>query len=406
MSTPKITIITGKGGVGKTSIISAHAVSCAERGEKTLLVSADMAHNLGDIFEVRTGGALTEVRKDLFLLELDPSKIMREEFPQVNRALLAMFSGKKTIPDEAVQFMLPGFENLFSLLKIKKMYESGEYSRIFVDCAPSGETLSLLKLPELLSWYIEKFFPVGKLITRVLRPVSGGLFKVQLPDNDSMDEFLRMHKELVEMQELLKDPQVTSVRLAALPEKMVVEETKRTYMYLSLYGYHVDRLFINRVLREQKENAFTEYWREIQQKYIEELESVFGRIPVTKIRWYETEIRGIQALERLREDMPAYEELFAQIPPVGGDVYEPEEGGWRLKIYLPGTEKAEVSRYGTDLDIAAGNCVRRIPLPQTLLTFEIREVTREKDSLEILFLPAEQTEAEMKKENAGEGSRK
>ena len=382
MSTPKITIITGKGGVGKTSIISAHAVSCAERGEKTLLVSADMAHNLGDIFEVRT-----EVRKDLFLLELDPSKIMREEFPQVNRALLAMFSGKKTIPDEAVQFMLPGFENLFSLLKIKKMYESGEYSRIFVDCAPSGETLSLLKLPELLSWYIEKFFPVGKLITRVLRPVSGGLFKVQLPDNDSMDEFLRMHKELVEMQELLKDPQVTSVRLAALPEKMVVEETKRTYMYLNLY-------------------AFTEYWREIQQKYIEELESVFGRIPVTKIRWYETEIRGIQALERLREDMPAYEELFAQIPPVGGDVYEPEEGGWRLKIYLPGTEKAEVSRYGTDLDIAAGNCVRRIPLPQTLLTFEIREVTREKDSLEILFLPAEQTEAEMKKENAGEGSRK
>ena len=160
------------------------------------------------------------------------------------------------------------------------------------------------------------------------------------------------------------------------------------------------------MLREQKENAFTEYWREIQQKYIEELESVFGRIPVTKIRWYETEIRGIQALERLREDMPAYEELFAQIPPVGGDVYEPEEGGWRLKIYLPGTEKAEVSRYGTDLDIAAGNCVRRIPLPQTLLTFEIREVTREKDSLEILFLPAEQTEAEMKKENAGEGSRK
>ena len=392
MSTPKITIITGKGGVGKTSIISAHAVSCAERGEKTLLVSADMAHNLGDIFEVRTGGALTEVRKDLFLLELDPSKIMREEFPQVNRALLAMFSGKKTIPDEAVQFMLPGFENLFSLLKIKKMYESGEYSRIFVDCAPSGETLSLLKLPELLSWYIEKFFTLQEELVRA------GV----LPQDYNFEE----HKELVEMQELLKDPQVTSVRLAALPEKMVVEETKRTYMYLNLYGYHVDRLFINRVLREQKENAFTEYWREIQQKYIEELESVFGRIPVTKIRWYETEIRGIQALERLREDMPAYEELFAQIPPVGGDVYEPEEGGWRLKIYLPGTEKAEVSRYGTDLDIAAGNCVRRIPLPQTLLTFEIREVTREKDSLEILFLPAEQTEAEMKKENAGEGSRK
>ena len=114
----------------------------------------------------------------------------------------------------------------------------------------------------------------------------------------------------------------------------------------------------------------------------------------------------MQALERLREDMPSFEELFAPIPPAGGDLYEPENGGWRLKIYLPGTEKAEVSRFGTDLDIAAGSCVRRIPLPQTLLPLEIREVTREKDSLEILFLPAEQNAAGIKKENAGEGSRK
>lgn len=383
----RITVFTGKGGVGKTSAIAAHAVLCARKGEKTILVSADMAHNLGDIFEIRTGGVVVEAQKDLFLLEPDPVKIMQEEFPQVNKAILEMLSGKKTVPEEAGRFMVPGFENLFTLFKIKKLYESGEYRRIFVDCAPSGETLSLLKLPELLSWYIEKFFPVGKLITRVLRPVSGGLFKVQLPDSGSMDEFLRLHGELVELQDLLKDPSITDVRLVALPEKMVVEETKRTYMYLNLYGYHVDRLFINRVLGEQSENAFTRYWREIQQGYMEELERVFWQIPVTKIRWYETEIRGIDSLERLRQDLPPYEELFAPVPATSGENYEPEGEGWRLHLFLPGTADAKVSRYGLDLDVAAGNCLRRIPLPQTLSAMEVREVIRKEDGLEVLFLP-------------------
>ena len=248
----RITIFTGKGGVGKTSIIAAHALRSAREGKKTLLVSADMAHNLGDVFDVETGGESTEVENGLYILELDPGRIMREDYPRLNKSIVEMISTSSRMSgDLSSQFMIPGFENLFSLLKIRDIYRTGKYDRILVDCAPSGETLSLLKLPELLEWYMEKFFPVGKFMVRVLAPVSGALYKTKLPDSAAMDQVMEMHRDLVELQALLKDPEITSVRLVTLPEKMVGEETKRTYMYLNLYGYHVDRVFINRVLAPQ-----------------------------------------------------------------------------------------------------------------------------------------------------------
>ena len=401
MNGSTIMIFTGKGGVGKTSLISAHALPSARMGARTLLVRADMAHTLGDNFEVETGGRLTRIEENLDILELDPFRIMQEEFPQVNRAVLEMLSGKKSVPDAAGRFMVPGFEDLFSLLKIKKIYEEGTYRRIFVDCAPSGETLSLLRLPEMLSWYIEKFFPVGKAMTRILRPVSGTLFKVQLPDGGAMDEFSDLFKELNALQGILRDPAVTGVRIVCIPEKMVVEETKRTYMYLNLYGYHVGRVFINRVIGEQQGNAFMARWREIQREYIDELERVFSRIPITQIRWHETEICGRQALMELCAELPEPDELFAAADTDAGETYEAEGDGYRLRVSLPGLAAdgsgaaageddggPEVARFGRDLDIRAGNCLRRIPLPDALRQMDIKEVRREKDALTVLFLPA------------------
>ena len=140
----RIIIFTGKGGVGKTSIIAAHAVRSAREGKRTLLVSADMAHNLGDVFEVETKGQNTEVADNLSILELDPGRIMREDYPRLNKSIVEMVStGSRMTGDLSSRFMIPGFENLFSLLKIRDLYESSAYDRILVDCAPSGETLSL-----------------------------------------------------------------------------------------------------------------------------------------------------------------------------------------------------------------------------------------------------------------------
>ena len=156
----RIYIITGKGGVGKTSLAAAHAVRSAREGHNTLLVSADMAHNLGDIFQTKAGGYVQEIAPCLSVLELDPN---------INKTI-SNLSGTVGAAIDSIgeTYMIPGLENLFSLLKIRDLYLSGTYDRIIVDCAPTGETLSLLKLPELLSWYVEKFSPVGRTLTRVL----------------------------------------------------------------------------------------------------------------------------------------------------------------------------------------------------------------------------------------------
>lgn len=432
-------IITGKGGVGKTSVAAAHAVRSAAEGKNTLLVSADMAHNLGDIFQVPAGGHVRETAPCLFLLELDPYLLMREEYPKVNHAIASLSGSAGAALDRiGDSYMIPGFENLFSLLKIRDLHRSGIYDRIIVDCAPTGETLSLLKLPELLSWYVEKFSPVGRMITRILTPAARLRCRMELPDGAAMDELGQLFRDLVSLQELLKDPQTCRVRLVCIPERMVVEETRRSYMYLNLYGYPVDAVFINRILPEGTGSSFMEHWRQIQAGYLTELESVFTELPVFRIPWYPAEIRGMEAVRHLSEEIMSGTEAAqplrgeichgagaaqppggeichgaeaAQPPggetghgagaaqPPGGEIpgaaesvsspdffhlpvrtdseiYEKTAQGYRLTIRIPGGEREEVQTalHGTDLDIRIRNFQRSIPLPGVLRGAKILKI--------------------------------
>lgn len=366
----KIFIITGKGGVGKTSVAAAHAVRSADEGINTLLVSADMAHNLGDIFQVDAGGCVKQIAPCLSLLELDPYLLMKEEYPGVNRAL-ANLSGRSgaAISEIADSYMIPGFENLFCLLKIRDLYRSGNYGRIIVDCAPTGETLSLLKLPELLSWYVEKFSPVGRMITRILSPVAKIRYRMDLPDDRDLDELGRLFRDLVSLQELLKDPEICRVRLVSIPERMVVEETRRSYMYLNLYNYPVDTLFINRILPENTGSGFMEHWRTIQTQYIRELESVFTELPVSRIPWFPMEIRGMEAVKHLCASALGDEDLFDRPVRTDNEVYEKLEGGiCSLTVRIPGGEREDVQIFvrDMDVDIRIRNFMRSIPLPGVL----------------------------------------
>lgn len=359
----RIILFTGKGGTGKTSVAAAHAVRSAGEGRPTLLVSADMAHNLGDLFQLETGGEVVRAGDNLFLLELDPYRLMRREFPHAVRALSDLLAG----PDlSARPVPLPGFDTLFSLLMIGKIYQEGAYERILVDCAPTGETLSLLKFPELLSWYMEKFFPVGKVITRVLAPAAQAKYRVKLPERKAMNEIERLHGELTALQELLRDDSVCTVRLVCTPERMAVEETKRAFTRLHLYGYRTDGLYINRLLPEISENPFLSHWRELQQRHVRELEEVFAGHPIVRLPWYPQEVRGYAAAERMGGELPE-DGLFDVRVRTETEVYTPIDGGFRLCLRLPeasGDVKAVCQ--GMDLYIEAGGAVRRIPLPDSL----------------------------------------
>lgn len=382
----RIYIFTGKGGVGKSSVAAAHAIKSATEGKKTLLVSTDMAHNLSDIFERRLGKEVENVLPNLDIYEINPEYVMENDFSTIMKYLGNLLS---EIDDYSLQDMgmMPGMEELFSLLKIADIYNSERYERIIVDCAPTGETLALLKFPELLSWYMEKLFPIGKVGVRILAPISKAVFKVEMPNKNAMNDIEKMYLKLVELQELLKNRDVTSVRIVTTPEKMVVEETKRNYMYMNLYNFNVDGLYINRILPKDINNDFFNQWIIIQKKYITYLKESFSALPIYEIPWYDEELRGERNIRRIVEDALSGNEVFEKKIITERESFKQIEAGYQLDVFLPGADKSSIDLYQatTDIVIKTGNFKRNIPLPNILRNYVVAGAKFDKGKLSIIF---------------------
>ena len=380
-----ILIFTGKGGVGKSSVAAAHALKSASQGKNTLLVSTDMAHNLGDIFEVRLGRDIKNIRKNLDLYEIDPQYVMENDFEDIMKYISDLLSQKDMVGLEDIG-MLPGMEELFSLLRISELHKSGEYDRIIVDCAPTGETLSLLKFPELLSWYMEKLFPIGKVGVRVLSPVSKQLFKIEMPNKQAMNDIEKMFMKLLELEELLKNREITGIRIVTTPEKMVVEETKRNYMYMNLYDFNVDGLYINRILPQDIGNDFFDEWLNVQKKYIEEINDTFAALPIYRIPWYEEELKGEDNILRIVRDVLT-DDIFDTRIINDREHFEQTEEGYLLRVNIPGTDKKDINLYqaATDIVIKTGNFKRNIPLPNILREYVVTGAKYEDGILNIRF---------------------
>ena len=384
----RILIVTGKGGVGKTTVAAAHAVSAARSGRKTLLVSIDMAHSIGDLFDIPIGKNITAITDNLWAVELDPYALMREEFPETQSSIFNLVGTTgKNINSVGDHFMIPGFENLFSLLKIKKVYESGRYDCIIIDCGPTGETLSLLQLPELLAWYMEKFFPVGKAMIRILSPISRLKYHIKLPTRKTTNKIEVLHGQLLDLQHLLKNKDISTIRLVCIPEKMAVEETKRNFMYMNLYGYQVDTLFINRILPDSLQNPFMETIKQQQNRYIREIEQVFTAIPLVSIPWYSDEVRGQCAIQTLCDDVLALSDLLAVRVRTEQEAYTKWEEGYSLTITVPNTDcsKVTVACHAQDVTVKVNNFNRCIPLPNTLYGSEIANVVVDDTKATIYF---------------------
>lgn len=382
----RIYIFTGKGGVGKSSVAAAHAIKSAEEGIRTLLVSTDMAHNLGDIFEKSLGKEAENVLPNLDVYEIDPEYVMEHDFSAVMDYLAKLLSeaGEGSMQDMG---MIPGMEELFSLLKISEIYKKESYERIIVDCAPTGETLSLLKFPELLSWYMEKIFPIGKVAVRMLSPISMAAFKVEMPNKNAMNEIEKMFLKLVELQELLKNRDITSVRIVTTPEKMVVEETKRNYMYLNLYNFNVDGLYINRILPKDMDNDFFTQWLVIQKEYITCLKECFSALPIYEIPWYDEELKGEKAIRRIVEHVLDGKEVFEGKNITERECFKQTETGYQLEVFLPYAQKESIDLYqaAADIVVKAGNFKRNIPLPNILRSYVVTGAKFEDGTLCIRF---------------------
>ncbi len=390
-------IFTGKGGVGKTSVAAATALRAADMGLRTLIMSTDPAHSLADSLDLDgpLGPEPVRITPTLDALEVSIYHdiesnwgIVREHFSQ----LMAEQGVEGILADE--MSILPGMEEAFPLIRIKKHKDAGDYDLLVVDCAPTGETLRLLSSPGSFKWAISMLRGAEKfLIKPLLRPMSRltpGLNKMVAPAEvyEAVDDMFRQMEGITET---LANPEETSIRLVMNPEKMVIKESQRAFTYLSMYGMTVDTVVVNKILPVDKDSGYLNHWKEIQQRYLQEVEHSFSPLPIRHVPYYAEEVVGLAKLRVMGNDIYGDTDptavLYREAPLEIGKL---PDGSYRVKIKLPFADVSQLDLYqnGDELVIQIGDFRRILTLPTSLAGQEAGQAEMEGDWLIVPFYAA------------------
>ncbi|MDT7545641.1 MAG: arsenite/tail-anchored protein-transporting ATPase [Actinomycetota bacterium] len=364
----RVLLFTGKGGVGKTTASAATAALAASRGRKTLVISTDPAHSLADALGVRLGGEPTEVDTGLYGMQVDAQAAFERSWREVQRYLLVVLerAGVDALQAEELT-VLPGAEEVLALLEVRRQVASGIWDLVVVDCAPTGETLRLLALPEALNWYVEKVFPAQRRALRAMRPLLSRVAGPAVPADAVFDAMERLHSDLTDVRAVLTAP-MTSVRLVLTPEAVVVAEARRTLTSLALYGYAVDGLIANRVFPASTD-AWTAGWVEAQTTQLDAVRRDVSPLPVLVSPYRPSEPVGLEALTALGEQLYGDADPGAEAAPADDLTgLERTSDGFVLSLALPLARRDEIdlSRTGDELVVTVGGHRRVLALPSAL----------------------------------------
>lgn len=365
----RVILVTGKGGVGKTTVSAATAIRSADLGYRTLVTSTDPAHSLADAFQANLGDETTAVVDGLDAQQIDAQQRLEESWGAVRDHLTEIFdwSGLKGIEAEELT-VFPGMDELFSLASVRDHVRSGAYDVIIVDCAPTAETLRLLSLPEVMSWYMEKMFPIGRRVAKVVRPMISRVSTMPIADDRVFDSVAKFYERLDGIREILSDPDVTSARLVMNPEKMVISEARRTFTYLGLFGYSVDSAIVNRVLPDTITDPYFKRWQEIQDGHLADVESGFAGIDIRRLRLFDEEMVGPQRLRIVGEELYGDRDPTERLSPGTAFRVEAEGDQVALVLQVPFVERGavDVMRREDELFVTVGPYRRSLVLPDSL----------------------------------------
>jgi arsenite-transporting ATPase len=383
----RIIVYTGKGGVGKTSVAAATALLAAERGYRTIVLSTDAAHSLGDSFDRPLGPEPTPIGPNLWGQESEVYHNVEAYWGTIQAYVSSVLQwrGLDTVVAEEMS-VLPGMDELASLLWIADHHDRGQYDLIIVDAAPTGETLRLLSLPEAGRWWLEKIYPIQRRIAQLTSPIVGRITGMPMPDRELYSAGEQLFERLEHMHALLSDPELTSIRIVLNLEKMVIKEAQRSFTYFHLYGYPADLVVCNRVLPEDAGPYFGA-WREAQQRYRPLVDEAFAPVPVRTAPFFDEEVVGERMLRRLGSI------VFGEDDPAGffyrGRPYtvRREADTFVLDLELPFVTKDEVhlTRFGDELVIQVGSWRRNLILPRVLVDVPTRSAGFHDDILRIEF---------------------
>ncbi|HLB29624.1 MAG TPA: TRC40/GET3/ArsA family transport-energizing ATPase [Dehalococcoidia bacterium] len=389
----RIILYTGKGGVGKTSVAAATALRCAELGHRTLVMSTDIAHSLGDVFAVPLGPEPVAVAGNLWGQEVDVEEEVDAYWGTIQQWLRTLLSwrGVDTILAEDMA-LLPGMEDLAGLLQVLRYHDKGSFDVIIVDCAPTGETIRLLAFPDAIRWWMHRIFPVERAAARVLRPFLSRLTDLPLPEDQVFAAVERLYERLDEMHGILADGERSSVRLVLNAERIVLKETQRAFAALALYGYSVDLVVCNRLWPPEVKGEYFAAWQGAQEQHFQEIGAAFSPLPVLTAPLLEREVVGLPMLERLAEALYDSQDPSPVFYHGSPQTITREDNAYILTLALPFTQKGEVglSRSGDELVVQVGSLRRNVILPRSLAGLEGREARLEEGKLRIRFMKASQ----------------
>ena len=368
----RIIIYTGKGGVGKTSMAAATACKIAKSGKKVLIMSTDQAHSLGDSFDQKVGKDPTKIMENLDAMEIDSVYESEKSWGHLKDYFKEFLSSKGGGGIEVEELLVfPGLEELFSMFKILDEYESGKYDTLIVDCAPTGETLQLLKYPERLADLIAKVLPMERKGVKLLGPVVEKLAKIPMPKDNVFDDVEYLMDKMQRLQNLLLNKDVVSLRVVTTPEKIVISEAKRNFTCLYLYHYNVDAIIVNHIYPDQAMEGYFSKWIKLQEEGLCEIQKSFSEVPKFYVELQKKEIRSVDVLCEIGES------IFADTDPdrvlFRKEIYIHDRENSCLKIYLPFADKEELEleQQGREIVVGVKNESRKFPIPDEFSRMEI-----------------------------------
>lgn len=384
----RIIIVTGKGGVGKTSIAAAMALRASRLGLKTLVMSTDSAHSLADCFDVPLTAEALPIAANLFGQEVDTRNELAKNWGNIKRFISSTLQsrGMDNIVAEELS-IFPGMEELFSLLLVKRYFREKVYDLVVLDCAPTDSTVRLLSFPEVLNWYLKKIFPIQRQVVKIARPVTRKALGFNLPDEGVFEDIRSFILALDGIGELLTDSRITTVRFVVNLEKMVIREAQRAYTYMSLFGYMVDAIFVNRILPDEMGDPYMKRWKEIQRGYYGLVEESFSPSRLLRAKLFDKEMLGLERLEEFGlhifgDENPA--EVFCDRKPM---IITKADRDYQLGWHIPGVRRDEIDMWtkGENLILKTPRYTRHMVLPAVLAGKAITGASFKDEYLRITF---------------------
>jgi len=374
----RILLFSGKGGVGKTSLAAATGVRLAELGYRTLVMSIDPAHSLADsfdleveLFHTKTSDPLP-IQDKLSIFELNIQKEVKRHWAQISSYVISVLRTTGISDVEAEELaILPGMEELSAMMYINEYRRDNKYDVIVLDAAPTAESMRFISMPTTLDWYMKHIFPFQRNLLKAVRPIANRVAPFELPTDSYFANIRDLFSKLEGVDELMEDPRVTSVRLITNPEKMVLRETQRAFVYFSLHGLTVDRVIVNRLLPSEVKDIWFNEWHSSQDHVMRELEEYFAPVPVRRVPLFAHEVLGKQRLHELAAALYAEgEDPSAVTQTEKPYVFGKRDGTYEVQLRLPFATKGEVGLFkkGDELVIEIGTLRRHIGLPRSMAT--------------------------------------